>query len=165
MNELTSADVQAALDRLGIKTQVRTFESSTATAPQAADAIGTELGSIVKSLFFLVEEQPVVVLTAGDQRVDDRKLGTIFGVSRKKVRIADAETTVAVTGYSPGGVPPVGHRTQIPILIDSTLQRYDTVYAAAGAANAIFPVALDDLVRVTQGRLVDVAKDPAPEQP
>ncbi len=159
MSLLTTQDVQEALALLGIDTQIHTFEESTATAPEAAAAIGTELGSIVKSLCFVIEGSPIVILTAGDQRVDDRKLGAIYGVSRKKVKIADSDTTVRETGYLPGGVPPVGHRTAIPVLIDSTLQRYETVYAAAGSANAIFPVDLSTLITVTQGKVVDIAKE------
>ncbi len=158
MQPLTPGDVQAAIETLGLNIQIRTFDESTATAPQAAQAIGTELGSIVKSLCFVVEDQPVVVLTAGDQRVDDRKLGALYGVGRKRVKIAGAETTIAATGYAPGGVPPFGHRTRLPVLIDATLQRYDIVYAAAGSPNAIFPIPWDVLVKVTGGQIADVVK-------
>lgn len=105
---LGSADVEAALEGLGLETRVMTFDDSTATAPEAAEAIGTALGSIVKSLCFVVAGQPVIVLTTGDRRVDDRKLSALYGVGRKKVKIADAETTMAETGYAPGGVPPGG---------------------------------------------------------
>ncbi len=162
MNPLTPADVQAALDALGLNIRVQFFEVSTATAPEAAAAAGAELGSIVKSLCFVVAGQPVVVLTAGDQRVDDRKLGELFGVGRKKVKIADAATTLAVTGYEIGGVPPIGHRTALPILIDATLQRFEVVYGAAGSPNAIFPIPFTTLVAVTAGRVVDIAKDEHP---
>jgi prolyl-tRNA editing enzyme YbaK/EbsC (Cys-tRNA(Pro) deacylase) len=101
----------------------------------------------------------VVVLTAGDKRVDDRKLGALFDVGRKKVKIADAATTAGITGYAPGGVPPVGHRTKVPILIDESLQRYEIVYAAAGSANTIFPISLETLIEVTGGRVADLARE------
>jgi Cys-tRNA(Pro) deacylase len=155
---LGSADVETALEGLGLEARVMTFDDSTATAPQAAEAIGTELGSIVKSLCFVVAGQPVIVLTAGDRRVDDRKLSALYGVGRKKVKIADAKTTITATGYAPGGVPPVGHRSTLPVLIDETLARFETVYAAAGTENAIFAVPYEALVQVTGGRVVDVAK-------
>lgn len=155
---LGSADVETALQGLGLEMRVLTFDDSTATAPQAAEAIGTELGSIVKSLCFVVAGEPVIVLTAGDRRVDDRKLSALYGVGRKKVKIADAKTTIATTGYAPGGVPPVGHRTELPVLIDETLARFETVYAAAGSENAIFAVPYEALVQVTGGRVADVAK-------
>ncbi len=155
---LGSADVAAALEGLGLELRVMTFEGSTATAPEAAEAVGTELGSIVKSLCFVVAGEPVIVLAAGDRRVDDRKLSALCGVGRKKVRIADAETTVAETGYAPGGVPPVGHRRALPVWIDETLSRFETVYAAAGEENAIFAVPYETLVEVTGGRVADLAK-------
>jgi prolyl-tRNA editing enzyme YbaK/EbsC (Cys-tRNA(Pro) deacylase) len=155
---LGSADVEAALEGLGLETRVMTFDDSTATAPEAAEAIGTALGSIVKSLCFVVAGQPVIVLTAGDRRVDDRKLSALYGVGRKKVKIADAETTIATTGYGPGGVPPVGHRRALPVWIDETLARFEIVYAAAGSEKDIFAVPYETLVEVTGGRVADLAK-------
>lgn len=154
----TPDDVQAALEALGLDIQVQTFVEATSTAPEAAAAIGAELGAIVKSLCFVVDGNAVVVLTAGDQRVDSRKVAAYYGVGRKKVKIADADTTIQATGYAPGGVPPVGHATSIPILIDSMLGRYETVYAAAGSPHSIFPVAFDTLVEMTGGQVLDVAQ-------
>ncbi len=155
----TPEDVQAALDALGLDIRVRIFETSTATAQEAADSVGTELGSIVKSLCFLVGGEPVIVLAAGDQKVDARKLGALFGVSRKKVRIADAQTTLEATGYEPGGVPPVGHVRPLPILIDETLSRFEIVYGAAGSPRAIFEIPFKTLVEITGGRVADLAKE------
>jgi len=159
MTLLTPDDVQKTLESLGLTIEIQTFEQSTRTAQEAAAALGAPLGSIVKSLCFLVDDQPAVILTAGDKRVDDRKLGAMYGVGRKKVKIADAQTTIDITGYAPGGVPPVGHRRPIPILIDETPRRYEIVYAAAGSVNTIFPVPYTTLMKVTQGKVVDVVKD------
>jgi Cys-tRNA(Pro) deacylase len=156
---LSPEDVQAALDKLGCNIQVTRYETSTATSQEAADSIGTELGSIVKSLCFLVDGQPVVVLAAGDQRMDERKIAQLYEVGKKKVRMADAEKTIEVTGYAPGGVPPVGHVQELPILIDKTLERFELVYAAAGAPNAIFPIKLEQLIEITGGKVADIARD------
>jgi Cys-tRNA(Pro) deacylase len=158
MPQLTPDDVQQALDALGLEIQVQQFETSTATAQEAADSIGTELGTIVKSLCFVVVDEPVIVLAAGDHRIDDRKLAALYDVGRKKVKIADAETTLQTTGYLPGGVPPVGHLNPLPVLIDDTLGRFDLVYAAAGSPNAIFPIPFKTLCEITGGRVVDLAK-------
>ena len=154
----TPADVQAALDTAGLAIRVRVMEDSTATAQQAADSIGTDLGSIVKSLCFLVDGQAVLVLAAGDRTVDDRKLAGHYGVSRKKVRIADADTTIAVTGYAPGGVPPLGHAQPLPVLIDVSLGRFATVYAAGGSHRTIFPITFALLVEATVGQALELAK-------
>lgn len=158
MNPLTPGDVQAALDALGLHIRVQRFSASTATSQQAADAIGTELGGIVKSLCFFIGEEPVIVLGSGDQRMDERKIAALRGVSRKRVRMATAAQSLEVSGYAPGGVPPLGHRTRLPIYIDDTLTRYETVYAAAGAPDAIFPISFTTLVEATGGTVADIAK-------
>ncbi len=155
----TPEHVQAALDALGLGIRIQFFESSTATSPQAAEAAGCELGAIAKSLCFVVDGHPVIVVASGDQRVDTRKLAALYGVGRKKVKMADAETTIALTGYAPGGVPPLGHSQPLPVLIDRLLGRYETVWAAAGAPNAIFPIAYQKLVEITGGQVVDIAEE------
>lgn len=157
MKELTTEDVRAALAAHGLNDVIRTFSESTATSEEAAAAIGTPLGTIVKSLCFMVDGQPVVVLAAGDHRVDSKKLAELSGVAKKRVKIASAEETLTATGYLPGGVPPVGHSQPVPILIDDTLSRYENVYAAAGSPNAIFPITLEKLIEITGGRMADLA--------
>lgn len=152
-------DVQAALDARGLDIQIQRHSESTATSEEAAAAAGCELGQIAKSLCFSVNGQPILVIAAGDQRVDTRKIAQMYEVSRKKVKMADWETTIAVTGFEPGGVPPLGHVTDIPIYIDQTLGRFDLIFGAAGAANAIFPVAFDVLVEATGGQVADVTED------
>ena len=160
LEPLTPADVQSALEAHNLEIEVQFLDESSATAPQAAAALNTELGSIVKSLVFMADGQPVVVLTAGDQRVHDKKLAAYFGISRKKIKIASPDQCVEYVGYTPGGVPPLGHRRDdLTILIDQSLSRYQTVYAAAGAHNTIFPIAFDVLVRITGGEQADVVRD------
>lgn len=158
---LTPEDVKNALRAANLDTEIRFFESTTATSQQAADNIGCELGQIVKSLCFMInDEQPVLVLASGDRRVDERKLAVLYDVGRKKVRAANAEQCAAIFGYAPGGVPPLGHRTAgIPVYVDDSLKRFTRVYAAGGAHNAIFPVELADLVRATGGQFTDVKRD------
>ncbi len=134
------------------------YDVSTATAPLAAAAVGCAVGAIVKSLCFLIDSQPIVALVAGDMKADDRKLGALFGVNKSRVKIADADTVARVTGFSVGGVAPVAHTEAVPVLIDASLRRFATVYAAAGAANAIFAVPLDRLARLTGGRFEDIIK-------
>ncbi len=159
MQPLTPADVQAALDQLNTGIQIRFFENSTATSQQAADNIGCELGQIVKSLAFIIDEKPIIVLASGDQRVDDKKLAAIYNVGRKKVKTASPEQCIEIYGYAPGGVPPLAHRTPgLSIYIDDSLKRYEQLYAAGGAHNAIFPITLVQLEQITHGQFADVAK-------
>jgi prolyl-tRNA editing enzyme YbaK/EbsC (Cys-tRNA(Pro) deacylase) len=166
MEAFTPTHVQDALDALVPGTQIRLFDTPTATSQQAADNIGCELGQIVKSLCFIVdvngESKPVLVLASGDQRVDDRKLAEYYGVGRKRVRTATPEECVAIYGYAPGGVPPVGHRTpNLPTFVDASLGRWEQLYAAAGAHNAIFPITLTALRQATGGVLMDVVRGAA----
>ncbi len=160
MQPLTPDDVQNALDRLNLGIKIRFFENTTATSQQAADNIGCELGQIVKSICFVVDDQPVIVLTSGDQKVDDRRLAEMYNVGRKKVKAANAEQLVEIWGYEPGSVPPFAHRQRVPTYIDSTLRRFDQLYAAGGAHNAIFPITLDQLVAATGGTIAFVVKPP-----
>ncbi|MBC7239294.1 MAG: YbaK/EbsC family protein, partial [Chloroflexi bacterium] len=140
---LSPENVQAALDALQTGIRIRFLETSTATAQEAAESIGTSQGSIVKSLCFLIAGEPILVLAAGDRKVSDRALAAHYGVSRKQVRLADVETTLRVTGYAPGGVPPIVHAQPLPILIDASLARFETLYAAAGSPHAIFPISYE----------------------
>lgn len=160
MQELTPADVQAELDRLETGIQIQFFENTTATSQQAADNIGCELGQIVKSVAFIVDGTPVVVLTSGDQFVDDRKIAAIRGVGRKKVKIATPQQLVEIYGYPPGAMPPLPYRTpNIPMYLDDTLSRFTLVYAAGGAHNAIFPIELAKLAEITGAQILNVVKD------
>lgn len=151
-----SEKVQAALDSLGMNIQVIEFSESTATAEQAAAAAGCELGAIVKSLLFLIDGIPMLMLVAGDRMADQRKLAAHFGVGRKRVRLADPETVRKITGYDVGGVPPLAHDVRLPVLIDESLRRFDTVWAAAGTSNAVFPILFPRLLEICAGNVIDI---------
>ncbi len=160
MQPLTPNDVKAAIAELELDVELTFFDATTATSQQAADEIGCKLGQIVKSIGFMIDGNPVLVLASGDGMVDDKKLATMYGVGRKKVKIAKPEQLVAVWGYEPGGVPPFGHRTNgFPIHVDESLKRFDTVYGAGGAHNAIFAIPLATLVEKTGGTYADVRKE------
>ena len=161
MQTMGVADVRAALDKLGLDAAITEFDSSTATSQQAAENVGCQLGQIVKSLGYLINKaQPALVLASGDRSIDDRKLAARYAVGRKRVRMMSAQQCLDWLGYAPGGVPPLAHRrADIPILIDESLRRFDVVYASGGAANAIFPIPLVALQRVTGGAFADLTRD------
>jgi prolyl-tRNA editing enzyme YbaK/EbsC (Cys-tRNA(Pro) deacylase) len=151
--------VQAALHDRGLDIQIKTFEVSTSTAQKAAQAVGCELGAIVKSLCFVAAGRPVLVLAAGDRRVDNKALRRILGASKRQLKIADAGTVQRVTGFAVGGVAPVGHLTPLPTLIDASLSRFEIVHAAAGNANTIFSIPYKTLVEITHGQVHDLTTD------
>lgn len=148
------AKVVAALAGLGVDAQVTEFPQSTRTAEEAAAAVGGQLGQIVKSLVFVAGEQPILALVSGANRADPAKLAALAGAP---IRRADADAVRAATGFSIGGVPPVGHATPLPTYLDRDLLQYATVWAAAGTPNAVFPIAPTELERITGGTVADLA--------
>ena len=131
------------------------FDQRTATAADAATAIGTSVGRIVKSLVFMAGEQPILVLASGPNRVDVDKVGRIVG---RRILRANADQVREVTGFAIGGVPPVGHPRALATYVDQDLLQYDEVWAAAGTPNAVFCIEPRDLVRITGGVVDDVAQ-------
>jgi prolyl-tRNA editing enzyme YbaK/EbsC (Cys-tRNA(Pro) deacylase) len=145
--------VQAALSAAGVAARIEEFPASTRTAQDAAAAVGTGVGQIVKSLLFLAGDAPVLALVSGANQLDPARLASLTGASIGK---ADADAVRQATGYSIGGVPPTGFPAPIPTFIDRDLLQYDVVWAAAGTPRHVFPIAPGELERVTGGRVVDL---------
>jgi Cys-tRNA(Pro) deacylase len=144
-------DVRRRLEPEGI--EVVELPANTSTAVLAAQALGTSVPAIVKSLLFLADGEPVLVLASGDRKVDSRALAREMGV--KKVRMATPDECVVLAGYAVGGVPPIGHRRPLHTRFDRHLLEHETVYAAAGAANAIFAIAPQRLLELTGAEITD----------
>lgn len=155
----TAQKVADVARELGLKINVTEFEASTRTAEDAANAVGCTVGQIVKSLLFVVRDQPMMVLVSGENRLDEKKLAALCGVGRKQVKRGDAETARQVTGFAIGGVPPFGHTTSLPVYIDADLTCFDVVWAAAGTPYAVFEIAPQALIEVTNGTIADVKVD------
>ena len=151
--------VVAALGAAGVETEVKEFSESTRTAEEAAAAIGTSVGQIVKSLVFLAGDEPILALVSGSNRADTKKLTALTGAP---IRRADAEAARAATGYSIGGVPPVGHPTPLRTYLDRDLLQYEVVWAAAGTPNAVFSITPERLVEIAQARVADLAAATGP---
>src|SRR5215813_12703530 len=141
---------------LGPDFQVLEFEASTRTSQEAAAAIGCTVAEIAKSLVFRAADgRPVLVIASGENRVDENKVRALL---EQKIERANADFVRAATGYAIGGVPPVAHAKPAIVLIDADLQRFARVWAAGGTPNAVFSITPADLIRLTQGRVADVAK-------
>jgi prolyl-tRNA editing enzyme YbaK/EbsC (Cys-tRNA(Pro) deacylase) len=135
----TAERLQQRLHQAGLEVEVRELSESTRTAQDAAAAVGVEVGQIVKSLVFVDGEDPLLCLCAGDRRVDTARLGD-------RVRQARPDEVREATGFAIGGVPPLGHDRPIRTVVDASLRRFDTVWCAGGTANAVFPVAVEQLL-------------------
>lgn len=134
----TAARLAQRLEQRGLQIEVRTLSDSARTAPLAADALDVEVGQIVKSLVFLRGDEPVLILCAGDRRVDVNRLG---------LSPAPAERVRSASGFSIGGVPPLGHDVELPTTIDESLRRFDVVWAAAGTPHDVFAIDTDSLIK------------------
>ena len=146
---------QDILQGFGSNFTVIEFSESTHTAQEAADRVNCQLGQIVKSLVFRgkISGKGILVLTSGLNRVDEVKIGLYVG---EAIGRADADFVRSVTGYSIGGVPPVGQPQPIETYVDEDLMQYTLVWAAAGTPKAVFELSPSDLVNITHGNIVDV---------
>ncbi len=157
----SAAKVQAAIRARGLALAVVELPSSTRSAAKAAQAVGCAVGQIVKSLLFMGREsgQPLLVLASGANRVDPGRLESSAG---EPVAIANPEQVRMHTGFSIGGVPPVGHPTPLRTVIDRDLMGREQIWAAAGTPHAVFRLTPAELVALTGGAVAEVAEEARP---
>jgi len=156
-----------AAARKGVTLEVISFDESTHTAAEAAAAVKAELGQIVKSLVFVLPNEdgglePVIVLVSGPNRVDLPRLAAVLG--RADVRRASAREANDLTGFVIGGIPPFGHATRLRVIMDPGLGRFETIWAAAGLPNAVFPIAPSTLRMLADANVAPIAEDPPIER-
>ena len=151
--------VQEALNALGMPLEVVELPGSTRTAVEAAQAVGCQVGQIVKSLVFKAKrsERPILVIASGPNRVDERRIEALIGEPLGK---ADANFVRQRTGFVIGGVPPVGHLERLLTFIDQDLLLYQQIWAAAGTPHAVFRLTPDDLLKMTGGQVVVLKEGP-----
>lgn len=154
---INAQKVQDSLQAKGMSLTVVELPVSTRTAEEAAQAIGCQVGQIVKSLIFKSKrkELPVLVLVSGKNRADERKIESLINEPLGK---ADANFVKETTGFTIGGVPPVGHLQKITTYIDQDLLSYSMVWAAAGTPNAVFQIPSKNLAELTEGLVADIKK-------
>ena len=141
---------------LGADYQVVEFEHSTRSAADAAEAIGCEVSQIAKSLIFRqADEDPVLIIVCGDNRVDEQKAGAVVG---NVLYRADANFVKFNSGFSIGGVAPVGHRVPPIVILDHHLKQLDIIWAAAGTPNSVFCLTPKQLAGLTHGTFEDIAE-------
>jgi prolyl-tRNA editing enzyme YbaK/EbsC (Cys-tRNA(Pro) deacylase) len=145
-----------ALAEAGCAGEVRVLPESSHTAAQAAAALGCDPGAIASSLVFLAGDEPLLVMTSGAHRVDTDLLSRELGVP---LVMARAKVVKEVTGQPIGGVSPIGHPGPLRTVVDRSLQQYGELWAAAGSPDSIFPITFEELVRITNGTPMQVARD------
>lgn len=160
---LTQADLQRYLDQHKIPARLIPDLGHTPTVPAAAQVLGVEPDQIIKTLLFVLEpgdkagQAPpaVVVIGNGENRISKRALGQHFGLNPKRVKLAPAETVIDLLGYPPGGVPPFGHRTPLPVILDQNVvglrERYnDRIFGGGGDDYTMLELTVGDLLRIHQ---------------
>lgn len=148
--------VRAALEAAGVQGEIRIFAEHLTTAQAAADALGVELGRIAKSILMFAGGEPVLVVAAGDRRVDRQKVKALL--DRGKVTLAGPDEVLTVTGFVAGGVAPVGLLRPVTVLLDESLQRFPDIWAGGGVPEALLRIRVEDLPRATGGAFADVAQ-------
>ena len=149
--------VTARLAELGAGGQVRTLDDAARTAAQAAAQLGIEVAQIANSLVFAADGAPLLVMASGGHRVDTAKVAAIVGAT--SVDRASPEFVREHTGFAIGGVAPVAHPEPLRTLVDTELERYDEIWAAAGHPHTVFPTTYAELLRITGGEPADVGAD------
>lgn len=153
-----------AASRKGVSLEVRVFDESTHTAEEAAAAVGAEIGQIVKSLVFVAPGEdgtldPILCLVSGPNRVDLARLAAVTGAG--DVRRATAREANELSGFTIGGIPPIGHSRAMRVIMDPDLGRFQVVWAAAGTATAVFPVPPATLRTLSNATVAPITEDHA----
>ena len=148
--------VQEFINQFDPKLKVLVLDTTARTAKDAAESLGSEVGAIVKSLVFRTDGTFLICLVAGDKRCSLNKLKKI--ISKKDVSMANADEVKINTGFSIGGVAPIAHLKKLNILIDQSLGKFESVFAAAGHPNSIFKIKYDQLVQMTKGEVKEITE-------
>ncbi len=153
---LTSQDLQRFIDENQISAQILPMAEDTPTVPAAARALGVAEDQIIKSLVFLVDGEPALVIAYGIGRVDDRLIADHYGVGRKRVKMARPDQALDITGYIVGSMPPFGHLTRLRTIVDPGVTRHAEIFGGGGEINAMLRLAPGELLRVTGAEMVAV---------
>ena len=139
----------------GLDIEVQRYPDGTRTAADAAAAVGCKIDQIVKSLVFMADVRPILILCSGARRVDEEKLAEYIGT---EISIAGASEVRAATGYAIGGTPPLGHTVPLKTVVDPHLMEFEEIWAAAGTPDSVFPIQPKELVKATSGAVVAVTR-------
>lgn len=153
---LTPTDIQRYMEEHKIAGEILRLDVPTPTVNDAAIAVGTQPQQIVKSILFLVEDQPVLAIACGNDRIDQRIIADHYSVGRKKVKLAGPDRVLYFSGFEVGAMPPFAHQERIPTLLDKRVLEQPVVYAGGGAENVLLRLLPEDILRVTKAQVMDI---------
>jgi prolyl-tRNA editing enzyme YbaK/EbsC (Cys-tRNA(Pro) deacylase) len=155
---LTSADLQQFIEAHQIEATILPLVEHTPTVPDAARALAVEPEQIIKSLVFLIYDEPLLVINNGLAKVDRRKVADRLGVGKKQVKFAGAEQALEITGYIVGSMPPFGHHQKLQTFIDPAVTKFEIIFGGGGDINAMLRLTPAELLRVTRGEIIAVSE-------
>jgi prolyl-tRNA editing enzyme YbaK/EbsC (Cys-tRNA(Pro) deacylase) len=153
---LGPAHLAAFMQEHKIPGEILELDVPTPTVESAAAAVGCQPGQIVKSLLFFIRDEPVLAITSGPAHIERRSISTHFQVGRKKVKLADPQTVLAETGFQVGAMPPFGHFTPLPTLIDQRVLEIEQVYAGGGSDQSLLHISPQVILEVTRATVLDL---------
>jgi prolyl-tRNA editing enzyme YbaK/EbsC (Cys-tRNA(Pro) deacylase) len=156
---MNSFDLAAFIKQYAVDAQILPMESETLTVASAADALGVQPEQIIKSVLFLADRRPILVITNGTARIHRKHLADVLQLSRRQVKMASGEEVLAVTGYAIGAVPPFGHPNPLQTLLDQGVLEQEIVYGGGGEINALMRVPVSELQRVTAAETAALSEE------
>jgi len=154
---MNSTDLARYIEQHEIEAEILHLQSETPTVAAAAAVLGVQPEQIIKSVLFLADGRPVLVIANGLTRVHRKQLADALAMSRRRVKMADGQQVEAITGYPIGAVPPFGHPRRLDTLLDQGVLQEEVVFGGGGEINALMRVTVPELQRATCGRIVDIA--------
>jgi prolyl-tRNA editing enzyme YbaK/EbsC (Cys-tRNA(Pro) deacylase) len=158
---LEPSDLLKFMEENGIEGEMVHLDMPTPTVETAAQAVGTHPDQIVKSVLFTVRDDRVLAIACGTQLIENRIIAGLFGVGRKRVKLANAEIVLDSTGYPVGTVPPFGHPKPLRTLIDPKVLEQSHIYAGGGAHNTLVRLNPQDILEITNAQIIDLHNLPS----
>jgi len=155
---MTSADLRKFIAAHHIDATILKLDAHTSTVRDAARELGVDTDQIIKSLVFMIEDRPLLVINNGTARVDRKKLANLLGVGRKRVKFASVEQALTITGFVVGSMPPFGHRQKLRTLVTPAITRLGLIFGGGGDVDAMMQLTPVDLLRVTGAEVTDVSE-------
>lgn len=155
---LNSQDLAQFIEQKGIAAEIIYLEVDTPRVADAAVAVGAPAEQIIKSVLFLADKRPVLVIANGFARIDSKRLADYLGVARRRVKVANDEQVLAATGYPAGAVPPFGHKEKLPTLIEAGVLAQTELYGGGGEIHALLRLTRDELQRIVGNEVVELAE-------
>ena len=153
---MNDKDLERYIREEAIDAQIVYLDNETPTVQDAANAVGVHPDKIGKTLLFLADGDPLLVISNGESRVQYKRLASFLGISRKRLRLANAVQVEEITGYVVGTVPPFAHRRSLETLVDRSVIDQEEIFAGGGTINALLKITTDELLRVTNGKIANL---------